>query len=249
MNLLARLRLKRQCNCIALFLVVLFYCHPAISQSLDGSSQTTSVVQNSLNDQEQGAQETTGELPSEQQSEDTATASQNPIEQITISTQQTLMGIRYQLRIAEDAMFDRFNELNSDDQFDIRCKNVRYTHSYIPRRECEPRFLTSERQSSTVHVMTQLRDSGASGGGGLGGGTPAGQGDLGVASSLNLEAIDLYSRSDGELRSQLGQKYEEMNAEMFRIANEDPEFLRSLMRVDAYRKALIEATEERWSDD
>ena len=167
-----------------------------------------------------------------------------PIEEITVRAEQTVMAIRYQLRSAQDEMFAKFNELNSNDEFDIKCRNVRHAGSHIPRRECEPRFFTRERQSNSIQVISQMRDDGAPSGGGLGGASVAGAGGSGVATSLNFDAIEDYKQDDSELRSVLGAKYEALDQEMLRIAMENPEFLQSLMRVDAFRKALVEALEQ-----
>ena len=38
-----------------------------------------------------------------------------------------------------------FNELNSDDRFDIFCDNIAPTGSHIKQRVCEPRFVTDMR--------------------------------------------------------------------------------------------------------
>jgi len=167
-----------------------------------------------------------------------------PIEEITVRAEQTVMAIRFQLREAQDDMFARFNELNNNDEFDIRCRSVRHAGSHIPRRECEPRFFTRERQSNSIQVISQMRDDGAPSGGGLGGASVAGAGNAGVATSLNFDAIENYMQEDGELRSVLGAKFEALNEEMLRIAMEDPEFLQALMRVDAFRQALVEALEQ-----
>lgn len=180
--------------------------------------------------------------------EEDAATGRRPIEQIMVRAEQTIMAIRFQLREAEEAMFARFNELNSRDEFDIECRTIRQTRSYIPRRECEPRFLSRERQGNAIQVITQLRDGGAPGGGGLGGANVAG-GESDVATGLNLDAIDAYGQDDSELKSLLGQKYEEMNQEMFRLASENPDFLRALMRVEAYREALVEARAVRFDSE
>jgi hypothetical protein len=170
-----------------------------------------------------------------------------PIEEITVTAEQSILAIRFQLRAAEDDLFARFNELNSRDEFDIECKTVRHTTSYIPRRECEPKFLSRERQSNAIDVMSRMRDDGIASGGGLGGAAVAGGGD-GAVSALNLDALEDYGQNDAELKAVLSQKYEEMNAEMFRLAAENPDFLRALMRVEAFRKALVEAREERFAE-
>ncbi len=178
---------------------------------------------------------------------DTGQSSQRPIEQITVTAEQSILAIRFQLRAAEDDLFARFNELNSRDEFDIDCKTIRHSYSYIPRRECEPKFLSRERQSNAIDVISRMRDDGVPSGGGLGGAAVAGGGDS-AAAALNLDALENYGQDDVELKAILSQKYEEMNTEMARLAAENPDFLRALMRVEAFRKALVEAREEQFGE-
>ena len=171
-------------------------------------------------------------------------ARQRPIEEITVNADTNILALRYRLHDAEDAMYAQFNELNSRDEFDVECKVIRHTRSYIAQRSCEPKFLTRERQSNVMQVVSQLRDGGVPSGGGLGGAAVNGGSD--VATSLNLNAIDDYQRDDSELKELLSKKYEEMGQDMFRIASENPEFLQALTRVENFRKALSEARAERF---
>jgi hypothetical protein len=46
--------------------------------------------------------------------------------------------LRIQIQLAEEAVYDRFNEINSNDEFDIHCRSEVYTGSKIPRRVCQP---------------------------------------------------------------------------------------------------------------
>src|SRR5690606_10342422 len=45
-----------------------------------------------------------------------------------------------QIEMAEEAFYSRFNDINSDDEFDIHCRKVVELGSRIPRRRCEPNF-------------------------------------------------------------------------------------------------------------
>jgi len=53
---------------------------------------------------------------------------------------QTLDTLRELIREAEEAYFDRFNEINSNDEFDIHCYYRVEIGSKIPRRRCLPNF-------------------------------------------------------------------------------------------------------------
>lgn len=48
--------------------------------------------------------------------------------------------LRAELRRAEDAVYSRFNDINSRDEFDIVCKSEAPMNSAIARRMCLPRF-------------------------------------------------------------------------------------------------------------
>lgn len=48
--------------------------------------------------------------------------------------------LRFEIERAEQAVFDRFNELNSDDRFDIVCRSEVPIGSNIPRRVCQANF-------------------------------------------------------------------------------------------------------------
>jgi hypothetical protein len=67
--------------------------------------------------------------------EQAAPAADEPDEVIVIGRR--LGELRRQIETAELAVYARFNEINSDDRFDIHCRErVRY-HSHIRERVCE----------------------------------------------------------------------------------------------------------------
>ncbi len=49
--------------------------------------------------------------------------------------------IRVEMEHAEEAVYDRFNALNSDHQFDVHCRWEIPINSHISRRGCQPNFL------------------------------------------------------------------------------------------------------------
>src|SRR5690554_390110 len=55
--------------------------------------------------------------------------------------------LRAELRLAEEALYSRFNEINSRDEFDVHCRNEKPMNSQIPRRVCVPRFWTETHAS------------------------------------------------------------------------------------------------------
>ena len=72
-------------------------------------------------------------------------ASDRPIEEIQVLGTRTLYSIRMEIVDEENKIFSMFNELNSDDKFDILCDNIAPTGSHIKQRVCEPRFVTDMR--------------------------------------------------------------------------------------------------------
>lgn len=83
--------------------------------------------------------------------------SNEPLEEVTVRGHRSLSVFRAQLRAAEDHMYNVFNELNSDDDFDIHCRMEIETGSNIPRRNCRPNFL----KNATEQVAQDfLRGSG-----------------------------------------------------------------------------------------
>ena len=72
-------------------------------------------------------------------------ASDRPIEEIQVLGTRTLYSIRMEIVDEENKIFSMFNELNSDDRFDIFCDNIAPTGSHIKQRVCEPRFVTDMR--------------------------------------------------------------------------------------------------------
>jgi len=117
----------------------------------------------SLANQDQEYLETDRELTNEEQSEeetsDTDSASSSPresdrpIEEIQVLGSRTLYSIRIEIVDEENKIFSMFNELNSDDDFDILCDNIAPTGSHIRERVCEPRFVTETRARMAQDFM------------------------------------------------------------------------------------------------
>ena len=154
-----------------------------------------------------------------------AQQSTRELEEITVVGQRSLLSMRYQIRREEDNLYKLFNELNSTDEFDIKCRNVT-RNSYIPRRECEPKFFTKARQANAIMGLADMRDS-------LSAAAESGNSDAaaGVNETLMERGIDLLE-SDSELALQEGKTFEALNEEIFRIAIENLDYLESLLRID-----------------
>lgn len=75
-----------------------------------------------------------------------------PIEEITVTGQRSLFELRMQVSAAEDAMYALFNELNSDDQYDIVCTvEIRY-FSHLKQKQCVPQY-------ASAALMNEVQDA------------------------------------------------------------------------------------------
>ncbi len=60
------------------------------------------------------------------------------IEEITVTGQRTLFDLRLEVSEAEDAMYNLFNELNTENKYDIVCRNDTRVFSHIRQKVCLP---------------------------------------------------------------------------------------------------------------
>ena len=104
--------------------------------------------------------------------------SDRPIEEIQVLGSRTLYSIRMEIVDEENKIFSMFNELNSDDDFDILCDNIAPTGSHIRQRVCEPRFVTETRARMAQDFM-------------LGIGALNESSDLGVETKLQQDEVEI----------------------------------------------------------
>lgn len=73
---------------------------------------------------------------------------------------QTLETLRELIREAEEAYFDRFNEINSSDEFDIVCYYRVEIGSKIPRRRCLPNYWRENEEIVGEETARAMQGSG-----------------------------------------------------------------------------------------
>ena len=73
-------------------------------------------------------------------SSDASEKQEETMEEITVTGQKQIFSLRKQKIQAEDRAFGLYNELNSDDMYDIRCMMEAPIGSNIKRRMCLPNF-------------------------------------------------------------------------------------------------------------
>lgn len=67
--------------------------------------------------------------------------------------------LRAQIEVAEEAVYARFNEINSRDEFDIHCRDEVFIGSRIPRRICEPNFSRAAKRNIGVETVRAMQGS------------------------------------------------------------------------------------------
>jgi hypothetical protein len=159
--------------------------------------------------------------------------SQRPIEEIQVTGERTLLTMRNEIIREEENLYRIFNELNSHDRFDIKCKVERRTWSYILARNCYPKFFTDLRRAENSFALSELRQA---------------FGPDGVDSALFALGVSQL-KTDREIRELAAGDYQTLSEEMLRIASENPEYLRILMKVADLKADYQAAHEERFGSD
>ena len=122
--------------------------------------------------------------------------------------------LRVEIERLEAAVYERFNALNSNDEFDILCFEQAPTGSNIPLRTCAPNFVIRAESRAASNIL-------ADGRGGAG-----------------------NNNNPAEHSMRMQEKSRELTAEMQRVAREDETLLRDLVRLDELRKLRSSAQEQ-----
>jgi len=104
----------------------------------------------------------------------------------------------------EISVYDRFNALNSNDEFDIHCFKQAPTGSNIPLRRCAPNFVIEAEAQAAQNTMVGAR----------------GRAD---------------ARNHGDT-TVLEQKSKALTEEIQRLAREDAQLMRDLVRLDELKR-------------
>jgi molybdenum-dependent DNA-binding transcriptional regulator ModE len=95
------------------------------------------------------------------------------IEEIVVYGSKTLLQLRLDLYLAEEVVFELFNSLNSNDEFDIHCDKETTVGSRLQHRVCKPNYvdlLTAQATSHSIvtgaggvnlsyaHAVTKIRE-------------------------------------------------------------------------------------------
>jgi hypothetical protein len=119
--------------------------------------------------------------------------------------------LRVEIERLERAVYERWNALNSNDEFDIHCLDSEPTGSNITQTRCAPDFVIQAESRAAENSIDSARTNGQ---------------------SRNSEYV-----------ATMQAKSQQLNEEMQRIARQDEQFLRDLVRLDELRQ--LQANEKR----
>ena len=114
--------------------------------------------------------------------------------------------LRLEIERLEVAVYDRFNALNSSDEFDIHCLQRAPTGSNIPLRTCAPNFVIQAESRAARKMLADGRNN------------------------------DTNNYNRAEYKQRMERKSRELTEEMQRVARQDEQLLRDLARLAELRQ-------------
>jgi hypothetical protein len=123
--------------------------------------------------------------------------------------------LRLEIERLENAVYERFNALNSSNEFDVHCFEQPPTGSNIPVRTCAPNFVTRTESRAGETMVRDGRDK-------------AGNNNNPAEQRMNIE-----------------RKNREFVEEIQRVARADEQLLRGLARLDELKQLQTSETERR----
>ncbi|MDY6982104.1 MAG: hypothetical protein SV422_03360 [Pseudomonadota bacterium] len=147
-----------------------------------------------------------------------ATAQPQPADAIEATESPgTPRALRAEIRTLERDMFELFNKLNSDDEFDVTCDFHTPTGSKVPLWRCEPAFI---RIAESAEYM-QMKDNATATGGGLRG-------------------LGYLPRRGDDVAFMQREKAAQLQEEMRALALAHPELATAIVALHARRLQLAE---------
>ncbi|MDG2176081.1 MAG: hypothetical protein P8M72_08135 [Gammaproteobacteria bacterium] len=130
---------------------------------------------------------------------------QNSDTEILDTDSMSMSKLRREIRGAQSAMYDIYNELNEDDEYDIECTETRSARSLIRERVCMPNFMStslSEAARDFVGGQTSAGAADSSGGGSI---------SSASSSHLSQSLINEKNQTLAEIMVELGNANIELN--------------------------------------
>ena len=121
--------------------------------------------------------------------------------------------LRVEIERLEQVVYERWNALNSNDEFDIHCLDSEPTGSNITQTHCAPNFVIEAESRAAEDAVHGARTTGR---------------------SRNDEYVTIVQ-----------EKSRQLNEEMKRVARQDEQFLRDLVRLDELRQLQANEKQQR----
>lgn len=134
---------------------------------------------------------------------DRLAAPEEEIEEIVVYGEKSLLVLKLDIKRASDVVFESFNVLNDDDEFDIHCSNRVPTGSSISKGSCRPNF---EDQIYHETMQKQIAMSGNE-----------------IAPGFRVDNVAIEAK--------LKKKKKILDAKMEALANENPEFAKAVIKL------------------
>ena len=93
----------------------------------------------------------TGSSASKEQDAET-----RPIEEITVLGERTFFTLRLEIEAAEEEVYGLFNELNTNDDFDVKCTREVNIGSHFKRRRCMAAYLREAQAENTQNYLNGI---------------------------------------------------------------------------------------------
>jgi hypothetical protein len=147
-----------------------------------------------------------------------------------IVTGKRLAKLRLEVQTARERAYDVFNEINSDNDFDVHCHNETRVFSHVKRRTCRAQFETRISNGAGKEYLDGLLLSC--------------RGPEGVTQACMFSGVAERGVSRAQaVESPLQGKSQQLNQEIMRLANEDARFAQAILdfytvsqKYDAARK-------------
>ena len=132
------------------------------------------------------------------------TASADDVDEVIVPGSRP-QNLRVEIERLEHVVYERWNALNSNDEFDIHCFKQAPTGSNIPLRRCAPNFVVQAEAQAAQNTMVGAR----------------GRAD---------------ARNAGADATILEQKSKALTEEIQRLAREDAQLMKDLVRLDELKR-------------
>jgi hypothetical protein len=144
-------------------------------------------------------------------------------EEITVVGQRSRRLLRIEVQLARERVYGLFNSLNSNDEFDIQCRNVPRTGTRILQRVCRPQFADIATRDAGRELVLRLHFDCSDG-------------------RMAEHCLESGSSRAQALLSEVPVKDQQLDAEVQRLARNNPEFRRA---IAGFQSAEIRYNEAR----